>query len=337
MIRETKSLDVGTMNLISASLSPHQKILLRKLRHAFLKVNIEPSMMAALKKEGLQYAEIDGSFYALADSAFKMAYTMGKNSNRPMQDGILNAGEDKAEVVFRILIEALLKKASGISPTCYFSVPAEPFEGEHRVVYHAGIIQEILKDLGYASKAVNEGLAVVYSSLADTQFTGIGISCGCGLLNVCISQRAKPVDSFSINRAGDWIDGNAAKVLAMTASKVMVAKEKGVHLRNPDGRVEKAIAIYYKDLIAYTIQCLKARVEARNIAAVMAKPVDIVFAGGTAMPAGFVPVFKSALAQSRFPLKIREVFLADDPLYAVARGCLIGALADRGHDEDPVE
>ncbi|MBF0384304.1 MAG: hypothetical protein HQL27_00380 [Candidatus Omnitrophica bacterium] len=328
MIKEIKSIDIGTMNLISASLSQDEKIVLKKLRHAFLKVKIEQSMTSFLKEEGMQYAEIGEELYILAESAYKMANTMGSALSRPMQDGVLNPKEEKAEIILKILVTALLGKASENNSICYYSIPAEAFINEFRVVYHTGILEEIIESLGYKAKSVNEGMAVVYSSLAEFGFTGIGISCGCGMLNFCVSDRANSLDSFSINRAGDWIDENAAKALAIRQGQVNSVKEKGINLKNPQDRTQKAITIYYKELIRYAVQCLRARLEEKSMGSVFKKPIEIVCAGGTALPTGFTQILKSEIEKTKFPVQINNVFLADDPLYAIARGCLIGAIAE---------
>ena len=55
-----------------------------------------------------------------------------------------------------------------------------------------------------------EGLAVVFGELADSNFSGIGISCGSGLCNVCLAVLSVPVISFSVPKAGDFIDSQAA-------------------------------------------------------------------------------------------------------------------------------
>ena len=64
--------------------------------------------------------------------------------------------------------------------------------------------------MGYQVKSINEGLAVIYSELESTNYTGIGISCGGGLCNVCVAYLSVPVMSFSIPKAGDYIDNSAA-------------------------------------------------------------------------------------------------------------------------------
>ena len=333
MITEIKSLDIGTMYLVGASRFDKDKICFKKLRHAFLKIKTEPSMYSFLKEEDLQYTEINDDIYVLSDSAFKMAYTMGKNISRPMQDGILNPEENKSELILKILVNALIGKADNKKSICYYSIPAEPFEDEYRVVYHSGIIQEILESLGYQAQEVNEGLAVVYSSLSNNDFTGIGISCGCGLLNVCLSFMGKPIESFSIDRAGDWIDTNVAKVLGEQASKITKVKEKGIDLLAPQDRIERAISIYYKELIRYAVDCIKTRLKNCGSLFVFDKPIDIVCGGGTSLPEGFISIFNDEISETKLPLDIKNVHLAEDPLYAVARGCFINAIADENHNE----
>ncbi|MBF0595477.1 MAG: hypothetical protein HQL22_11005 [Candidatus Omnitrophica bacterium] len=328
MDHEIKSLDIGTMHVISASVSADCRIRFKKIRNAFLKIHVEQSMSQFLKQEELQYAEIGEDLYALGDSAFKMAGITGKDVSRPMQDGVLNPKEPRAEIILKLLIEALVGKAQGEGAICYYSIPAEPFQREKRVIYHSGIIHTILEDLGYKAVAVNEGLAVIYSGLADRHFTGIGISCGCGLINVCLSRKAQVLDAFAIDRAGDWIDDNASKAIGEPAHKVMLVKEGGLNLLSPQDRTENALAIYYKDLIQYVVECIKDRWHDSGRVSHFDGPVNIVCAGGTALPAGFIAILRSELKKARFPLRVDQVSLAKDPLYAIARGCLIGAVND---------
>jgi len=48
-------------------------------------------------------------------------------------------------------------------------------------------------------------------------------------------------------------------------------------------------------------------------------------AGGTSKAKGFVDMFAAKLKENDFPLPVKEVRHAADPLHAVARGCLIAA------------
>ena len=50
--------------------------------------------------------------------------------------------------------------------------------------------------------------------------------------------------------------------------------------------------------------------------------------GGTAKPKGFLDKFRQAVDRDGFPLEISEIRIAEDPLTATARGCLIAAMYD---------
>ena len=58
----------------------------------------------------------------------------------------------------------------------------------------------------------------------------------------------------------------------------------------------------------------------------------LVFAGGTSRIGGFIDVVKEELGKMDFPIPIREVRRAEDPLTSVARGCLVAAAADDDAD-----
>ena len=54
-------------------------------------------------------------------------------------------------------------------------------------------------------------------------------------------------------------------------------------------------------------------------------PLKIVVAGGTSQAQGYIKLFTKKLTENNFPLQIKEVIHAEDPLRAVAKGCLIAA------------
>ncbi len=53
--------------------------------------------------------------------------------------------------------------------------------------------------------------------------------------------------------------------------------------------------------------------------------IDVVIAGGTSMPSGFDLMFKEIITQAGLPVAIGTIVRPVDPLYSVARGCLIAA------------
>jgi hypothetical protein len=53
--------------------------------------------------------------------------------------------------------------------------------------------------------------------------------------------------------------------------------------------------------------------------------LTIVVAGGTSQADGYIDLFKDKLKGNNFPLNIKVVRHASDPLHSVAKGCLIAS------------
>ena len=78
--------------------------------------------------------------------------------------------------------------------------------------------------------------------------------------------------------------------------------------------IEKTVGTIKKGLIDHSDK--KARLD---------HPVDIIIAGGTSSPPGFDSLFAKVLKNAELPIDIGRVIRPNDPLYSVARGCLIAA------------
>jgi hypothetical protein len=105
-------------------------------------------------------------------------------------------------------------------------------------------------------------------------------------------------------------------------------KEKGVDLVKPKTREEDAIAIYYRDLIQYTLTNIKERFLASENMPSFGEPVSIVFSGGTSMAGGFIELARAVFRDLDFPIPVKELRMASDPLHATAKGCLTAALLE---------
>ena len=79
-------------------------------------------------------------------------------------------------------------------------------------------------------------------------------------------------------------------------------------------------------LIDYTTQHLALRLSNSNDLPKFQGPIPVVVSGGTSRAGGFVEAFRKRLSLADFPLEIKEVRHATDPLRAVARGCLLASV-----------
>ncbi|MBN1417848.1 MAG: hypothetical protein JXP34_03680 [Planctomycetes bacterium] len=323
-----RGLDVGTANLVAAAQDVEGSVTFKLQRNVFLDIDADAYTKNMLTRLNVQYVVLEGRMVVVGDPAFELANIFNRETRRPMQRGVVSAGETDALPIEKLLLEKLLGTPTKPGEICYFSVPAEPIDGDFNVIYHRGVFEGLLRQVGYSAKTLVEGHAVVFAEMSDNDFSGIGISCGGGMFNICVAYKSIPALSFATCRGGDWIDRNVAQVLGIKASRATAIKERGVDLRSTKTREEQAIEIYYRNLIHHTLVQIKERFEKAEGMPNFPEPVDIVCAGGTSLIGGFIEIFRDEFAKLKFPIPIRTIRLAEDPLYSVSKGCLVAALSE---------
>jgi len=320
-----KGLDVGTANLVCAFHGEDGRPTLRRERNAFLDVKIDAFTRAMLNEQKVSYASYNKLFLVLGQASYEFANIMGREVRRTMQSGLISARDADALPVFKLLIEKVLGAPQQEGEPLCFSIPAAPVDSTLNIEYHKGILVALLNRFGYQAFAIDEGMAVVYSELAQDGFTGIGASFGGGMVNVCVAYKSMPAVSFSITRCGDWIDQNAGQALGIKSTRANGLRERGVNIKAPKNREEEAIAIFYRNLIAYVVSTLREHLMASDLGLDFPSAIPLVCAGGTALAQGFADVFAEELDKIGFPLPIKEVRVSPHPLDATARGCLVAA------------
>ena len=323
-----RGLDIGTANLVSAAQDHDGNVRIKIQRNAFIDIDSDDYTRGMLTKLGVQYVVIDNRMVVLGDPAFELANIFNRETRRPMKDGLISPEESGAMPIEKLLLETMLGPPFQKGEICYFSIPADPIDADYNVVYHKGVFSGLLKKLGFRPKPLIEGHAVVFSELADDDFTGIGISCGGGMFNVCVAYKSIPALSFSTCRGGDWIDRNVANVLGINMSRATALKEKGLDLAHPQSREEEAVEIYYRNLISYTLENIKNRFVNSAGMPNFPEAISIVCAGGTSLVGGFIEVFRDEFESVSFPMDVKQIRLAEDPLYSVSKGCLVAALSE---------
>ncbi len=325
-----RGLDVGTANLLSVREVGDGELLVMRERNAFLEI---PSQFVGnremLTKLRVPYVQFKDRLFVLGDAAFNLANMFGSEVRRPMQHGFLSPGEQDAIPMLRFIIQRLLGEPAVDGEEVCFCIPAPSIDRENDTVYHEGIVGGILRKLGYTPRSMNEAHAIVYSSLADHDFTGIGISCGAGMFNVCVAYKTIPALTFSVARGGDWIDEHVSKVMGISRVRATAIKESDVDLMNPRSREEEAVVLYYRNLISYVLQNFRQRFMLARDVPQFTEPVEIVIGGGTSLIGGFIEVFAEEIRKVELPIPIAGVRRADDALSAVVRGCLIAANLDQ--------
>jgi hypothetical protein len=144
---------------------------------------------------------------------------------------------------------------------------------------------------------------------------------------VCLAVLSVPVISFSVNKAGDFIDAQAAMVTGDLATRTRVFKEQSFELNSlTHDRLRNALTVYYDEVIQNLVHALSDRISAAQRLPKLDQAIPLVLCGGTASPSGFLEHFGKLLHGQKFPLKISEVRVSPDPLHSTARGALMAAL-----------
>lgn len=322
--------DIGT-GFISCAEEEEEGIVFRKIRDAFFKLNpskfLEGSANqfgeAMLKSSGAYYVKIDDTLHVLGDDAFKFANLFHQECLRPMSKGVLNPKQPVSNMMVSELVKAVAGRSTSPDDVLYYCVPAEPIDADFDIEYHKQILSGVFSELGYKDvNVMTEGLAVVYSELADNQYTGIGMSFGAGMCNIVYAFMGIPVFAFSLSKGGDWIDEHAAKHTDETNNVVTALKEKAdFSLYDATNGIQRAISIYYESLLNYVVDQFKELYEKtpKKKLPNVQQEMPIVVSGGTSLVGGFIDRL-TELTNQGFPVPISEVRHAREPLFAVANG-----------------
>lgn len=326
--------DCGTYNLVCCQRNEDNDFSHKREVNAFIELPLDNRFVFnMMKNAGVPLIEREKVAYALGDAAVDMAYTMKQiDLKRPMAKGCVNPKERDAFQIMSIMIHSLLGDVKEKNETLYYSVPSNAINQETDADYHAKILEAIFS--AYKSKdgnkvnaqPINEALALVYAELDNKAYTGIGVSCGAGMVNVCFAIYGAPAFSFSIVNSGDWIDKMAAKATGETPTFINKEKLKVDLSKDPKTLVERAIQTQYRIMVEKTITGIKKGLtDSEDKAARTDGDVDMIVAGGTSAIKGFDTLFRDVAMSADLPIQIGKIIRPDDPLYSVARGCLVAA------------
>jgi cell division ATPase FtsA len=150
------------------------------------------------------------------------------------------------------------------------------------------------------------------------------------MCNVALAYLSIPSLLFGLSKGGDYIDNSVGSVVDEPATRIKTIKEERLDLtKAPADKLEKALHIYYEDLVESLAEAIRKAVAKADKLPHAHRPLPIVIAGGTAKPRGFKELFERAMKAKPFPVDISEIRVAADPVTATARGALIAALYEK--------
>ena len=330
----SKGLDVGTSYII-LSQDSGDGISYTDFRDAFYTIKPSTPVASKMIEKALVgkvfVKDSDGSFILLGQDAIEKAIERNDNAKRPMYKGVVSAKEKDAKRILAFILKQVAGQSNEQGEKLVFCVPAQPIDVDDEdfdVSYHEDVIQTVLSECGYDARSINEAEALCYAELEQEDYTGIGVSCGAGMTNVCVMLNGEPVLMFSTTKSGDWIDRMSAVATGQTDSVVQAEKESGGFIigeTDNNNPILSAVSVYYERLIDYTTKNLSSSLSINKSLPKFKDPLTVVVAGGTSLAKGYIDYFKIKLLENNFPVKIKDVVHAKDPLHSVAKGCLIAS------------
>jgi|SRR5579862_2388393 len=321
-------LDVGTSRIVVAQKAGEDYQFESQL-NAFVSIPRSKITETVLERERIPHSPVAGAIIVHGNESEKFAGILNAEMRRPMSRGVLDAKEPESLRITREMITMMIGAGNRDKQKLCFTVPAAPLGAQDSLTYHEATLRQLLVDLGYQPVSINEGLAVIYSELESSNYTGIGISLGGGLCNVCLAYLSVPVMSFSVPKAGDFIDSSAAAMIGERANRIRLTKEDSFHFNGFFAdKMHQVIGVYYDDVMRSLVVALKEAFARTKDLPKFNRPVPMVLSGGTALPPGFRERFEKLLWEQDFPIPVSEIRLAQNPLHSTAKGALVYALSD---------
>jgi hypothetical protein len=326
-VNSALGLDIGTSRICLAQRMGEEFQFETQL-NAFVTIPFSKMTETILKKERIPHSVDGAEIIVHGNESDRFADLLNVETRRTMNKGILNPAEPDSLGMLRKIVESLVPPVKE-GPKLCFTVPAAPLGAEENLTYHETTLRQVISEMGYEAKSINEGLAVIYAELESTNYTGIGISCGGGLCNVCVAYLSVPVFSFSVPKAGDYIDSNTATVTGERANRVRMAKEDSFHFNGFFAdKLHQVLGVYYDEMINSLVQGMKQAFSNAHNMPKSSRNLPIVLSGGTALPEGFRARFEKILLEADLPIQATDIRMAADPLHTSAKGALVAALAE---------
>lgn len=201
-----KGIDIGT-SFIVLSQEKNGEVEYKDFRDAFYVIKPTTPVATKMIEKGLNgkvfIKDGDGSFIILGKDAIEKAIERNDNAKRPMSKGVISAKEKDAKRILAFILKEVVGTASEPNEKLIFCVPAQPVDVENDdfdVGYHEDTVKMILNDCGYDAKAINEAEAICYAELENEDYTGIAVSAGSGMQNICVMLNGEPTVKFSTTK-----------------------------------------------------------------------------------------------------------------------------------------
>lgn len=326
--------DPGTMFFQVAEMED-KTISYKSIRNAFIELPETDDIQDILSTNGWKYVKDENKYYVIGEDSLRVAKMFPTlELRRPLQDGVLNKGEEKKLIVLNEIIQSSLGKASDDKSVVCICVSSQSVDGSQDSTMHKARLQGMFKRLGWNVKVIEEGLAVILAEKptmkeldgTESLYSGIGISFGAGRTNCVLAYKGLQVIGMSVARSGDWIDKKVAEATDTPISQVTSIKERKLNFEELDDTDDVIFALdtFHGSQIEYVFSHFAKKF--MEVKSQFEVPLDVVIAGGTSSPKGFCTKVGEVLKGLSLPFKVKSVRHSADPRNSVVKGCLAQAI-----------
>ena len=289
-----------------------------------------------LKQNNWEYVVDNNHYFVTGEDSLKIARLFPEiKIRRPMQNGVLNKGEDKKMLIMASMIERAIGKAEDEnSVVCYCVSSPVVDSNDFDNTFHKNRLEGMIKRLGFIPKCVDEGIGVLFSERPvvttkegeEVPYSGLSISWGAGRTNAVLAYRGLQILGMSCNRGGDYIDKMVVQNTDAPISKVIHIKENKLDFNSLDydDDIIFALSVYYQNLIEYVFKNFAKKFKENK--STFDFPIPIVIAGGTAMPPGFRDKVAEVVSKLDLPFEVGNITISKDPRNSVVKGLLTQAI-----------
>lgn len=347
-----RGVDIGTAYIVSAKTdeaSKDGKVKISSVRDCFLALPLEQA--PSLEISGVEFIEGQEECYVVGNDAINLIGVLGGELRRPLSKGFISPKEEDGKEILQLILQQILGKPETKGELVAFSVPGPLFDADSdhapkasqdtALTFHTSFFKNLITDLGYTARPVNEAVAVCYNETVnpkkkdETPLTGLAFSFGAGTTNVALVWKSLPVKTFALPFGGDYIDQMAAKATESVLSHITLLKERGVNVMTgkviskgefDDTQTERqaeAIAVAYADLIQKLVNATNKFFAFPDNRVEIPDTIPVVLSGGTTKAPEFMKLFnKVFMEQLDVRFKVSEARVSTTPLDATASGCL---------------
>lgn len=337
-------LDLGTKHIVLCWREEGGKVRTRYEVNGYLPINKDDQFTEQLlKNQGVPYIPYGDYFIAIGSKAEKLAYMFNRTLMRPMSDGGVSKTDENAQDIMAVIIKSIIESSLGKkledNSVLYYCTTAKPVNSDKvNVDFHKRIVKLMIEKYAGQSKInsyhINEARCLVMNEPG----AAIGISWGAGTVTVHAGYAGVPIFEFSVVGSGDWLDlevakrfgydpdkpGGNYKETPTTVAHVKTSNNFDLSIEHPPGSVEQALKIMCEILVENVVNYIVDGFNNNRDKIRFMEPVPVVNAGGTCMPKGFMDMLKSKFSsvKGKLSVPIGDIRRVDDPLFAVAHGCL---------------